>query len=178
MTFLINSPKMAPTKAQLLDDLKIRNSFSLGNAIRSLRKTKPGLKVGFTNGKFRVIHPGHSVFLTMCKTKCDILVVALNTDYSMRLLGSDPIFDTNERAFNIASLHVVDYVTVFDEENPYKCIVEVDPDIVFKGTDYKGKEVISANKPVEIIEIPFPIHTSDFIKTKEDRTESKKFFDI
>jgi bifunctional ADP-heptose synthase (sugar kinase/adenylyltransferase) len=55
---------------------------------------------------------------------------------------------------------------MFDEETPYKCISEVDPDVVFKGTDYKGKDVVSAGKQVEIIEIPFPIHTSDIIKEK------------
>jgi len=161
-------------KEEFLLDPKIRESFQLGNSIQGLKKRNPVIKIGFTNGKFRTITPSHCVFLSLCKTKCDILVVGLNSDYSLRLLNSQSKFDTKERAFALASLIPVDYVTVFDQDTPHLCISSINPDIVFKGPDYKPNEVVSSGKPVEIINHPFDIHVSDL----EDKETPKKYFNI
>ena len=179
MVHILQGAKKLPTKAELLYDPKIRDSFSLGNSIQSLRKTKPGIKIGFANGTFKVLTPAHCVFLTLCRTKCDLLVVGVNSDYSLRLNGKKSPFDAKERAFALASLHPVDYVSIFDEETPALCIANIDADLVFKGPDYKKDEVVAAGKEVEIIEHPFNIHTSDIMDTKIKESSGKyKYFDV
>lgn len=175
MTILLTGPQRIPTKSELLYDPKIRSAHSLGNALQTIKQTNNRLNVGFTNGTFKVLTPSHCVFLSLCKTKCDLLVVGVNSDYSLRLLGKKSPFTAQERAFAIASLSVVDYVCIFDEENPYLAITDIQPSKIFKGPDYKGKEVVSAGKPVEIIEHPFNIHTSDIMQTE---TSSPKFFKL
>lgn len=163
-------------REQLLYEPKVRNSMTLGNTVKAVKSQMVGQgrtpRVGFTNGKFRYLHPAHCVFLNLCKTRCDILIVAINGDYSLRVLGEKSPFDQKERAFALASLNFVDYITIFNEENPYLCIGQVDPDVIFKGPDYKDKEVISAGKPVEIIEHPFCVHASDL---EEEHAAEKRF---
>lgn len=173
MSLLINQGKQikALSKQDYLYDPKIRDSVSLGNAIQVLKKNNPRIKIGYTNGKFRTLTPAHCVFLSLCKTKCDILIVGLNSDYSLRLLKQESKFSTSERAFALATLSVVDYVCSFDEENPYLSISSVSPDVVFKGPDYKKEDVVSAGKDVEIIEHPFDIHVSDL----ENKSQNKYF---
>ncbi len=167
---IIEAPSGNPDA--LLYDPKIRSAMSLGNAIQTLRGGRNRVRIGFTNGKFRVLHPHHCVFLSLCRTRCDILVVAVNSDYSLRMLKEESKFQAKERAFAIASLGVVDYVTIFDEETPHLVIPQVNPDVIFKGADYADKEVISMGKPVEIISHPFNVHAADL------DTPPVKFFNI
>lgn len=171
MTILLTGAQKMPTKSELLYDPKIRSPHSLGNALQAIKQTKHGLKVGFTNGKFRTLTPAHCVFLSLCKTKCDILIVGVNSDYSLRLNGSESKFTGQERAFALASLSFVDYVCLFDEETPNLAITDIQPSCVFKGYDYEGKEVVSAGKPVEIIQHPFNVHVSDI----ENKNKTKFF---
>jgi D-beta-D-heptose 7-phosphate kinase/D-beta-D-heptose 1-phosphate adenosyltransferase len=175
MTILLTGAKKLPTKSELLYDPKIRSPHSLGNALSAIRQTNHRLKVGFTNGKFRTLTPSHCVFLSLAKTKCDILIVGVNSDYSLRLNKAESKFSGQERAFALASLSFVDYVCLFDEENPYLAITDIQPDLVFKGPDYKDKQVVSAGKPVEIIEHPFDIHVSDL---ENKQSASNKFFKL
>lgn len=162
------------SKNELLYDPKIRSYESLGNAIQSIKSSRR-VKVGFANGKFRVLHPGHCVFLGLCKTQCDILIVGVNSDYSLRLLKEQSPFDAKERAFALSNLSVVDYVTIFDEETPHLCISHLSPDVVFKGPDYKGEDVVSAGRPVMIIDHPFDVHATDVL---EPQQKEYKFFKI
>lgn len=165
-------------KSVLLYHPKIQNPWKVGNAIQSLKNKYPDTRIGFTNGKFRKLTPAHIVFLNLCKTRCNILIVAINSDYSLRLLKEFSPFSDRERAFMIANLDITNYVVLFDEENPYKIINEINPDVIFKGNDYKDKEVISANKPVEIIDIlEMQEHLNDIEKSDKDNevTEYKYF---
>ena len=170
---LITKPEGSLSKSELLMDPCIRDSFSLGNSIQLLKRRNPQTKIGFANGKFRVLTPAHCVFLSLCKTKCDILIAAVNGDYSLRLLGKKSSFSSQERAFALATLSVVDYVTIFDEETPALCISNINPDVIFKGPDYKKEEVVSAGKEVEIIQHPFDLHVSDI-----EGSKSNSFFDV
>lgn len=160
------------SRAEMLYDPKERPAWSIGQAVQSAKKRNPNLRIGFTNGKFRVLHPAHCIFLTLCRSRCDILVVGINSDYSLRLLGTKSEFDAKERAFALGSLNSVDYVTIFDEETPHLTISSINPDVVFKGPDYAKTEVISAGKPVEILQHPFDVHASDL------NQPTYKFFDL
>ncbi len=105
---------------------------------------KRGEKVVFTNGCFDIIHAGHVHYLAQSRELGDLLVVGLNTDKSVQILKGPkrPIFPQEDRALVLAALAAVDYVILFDEETPAELINEVQPDILVKGKDYEGKEVV------------------------------------
>jgi D-beta-D-heptose 7-phosphate kinase / D-beta-D-heptose 1-phosphate adenosyltransferase len=106
-----------------------------------------GLKVGFANGCFDLIHPGHVRLLTEARTRCDRLVVALNTDASVqRLKGpTRPLQNETARAIVMASLSPVDLVVLFGEETPLELIRALRPDVLVKGADYSIDEVVGAD---------------------------------
>lgn len=161
--------------AELLWDPKIRDPWSVGQALDLLKRDHPQTRIGFTNGTFKLLTPAHSVFLNLCKTRCDILVVGLNSDYSLRLLKKKSPFSDKERAFMLSQYEVVNYVCLFDEETPADLILKLGVDVVFKGYDYKDQEVVSAGKSVEILDHPFSVHTSDILKTKDSKF---KYFQV
>ena len=111
------------------------------------RWRKQGFKVGFTNGCFDLLHPGHISSLRQARAACDKLVVGLNSDASVkRLKGpSRPVQDENARATVLASLADVDAVVIFGEETPYDLIKTVRPDILVKGADYTIDKVVGAD---------------------------------
>jgi D-beta-D-heptose 7-phosphate kinase / D-beta-D-heptose 1-phosphate adenosyltransferase len=106
-----------------------------------------GLKVGLANGCFDLIHPGHVHLLTEARTRCDRLVVALNTDASVqRLKGpTRPLQSETARATVMASLSPVDLVVLFGEETPLELIQVLRPDVLVKGADYRIEEVVGAD---------------------------------
>jgi D-beta-D-heptose 7-phosphate kinase/D-beta-D-heptose 1-phosphate adenosyltransferase len=106
-----------------------------------------GLRVGFANGCFDLIHPGHIRLLTEARARCDRLVVALNTDDSVkRLKGpSRPLQSESARATVMASLAPVDLVTLFDEDTPFELIRALRPDVLVKGADYTIDKVVGAD---------------------------------
>ncbi len=108
---------------------------------------KAGKKVAFTNGCFDILHYGHVSYLEKAKKGNRILVVGLNSDASTRRLKGPtrPINPQKARAFVLAALESVDYVTVFNEDTPYKFIKAILPDILIKGADWKGKPVVGAD---------------------------------
>lgn len=174
MTFLINPGKNIP-KEDYLYDARILPALKVGAAIQLMKRYNPLAKIGFTNGTFKILTPAHCVFLSLCKSKCDLLIVGINSDYSLKLLNREAPFSTQERAFAVASIVGVDYVCPFDEETPGVIINQLAPSVIFKGYDYKDKEVVSGGFPVEIIEHPFNVHTSDILKSKD---ETFKFFKV
>lgn len=95
-------------------------------------------KIAFTNGCFDIIHTGHLHYLAKAKSLANILIVGVNSDQSVKKLKGPkrPVFNENDRAFHLASLHVVDYVIIFDEETPLKLIETLQPDVLVKGGDY------------------------------------------
>lgn len=106
-----------------------------------------GQKVGFTNGCFDLLHPGHVSLLTQARAQCDRLVVGLNSDQSVKRLKGEtrPVQSEASRATVLASLASVDLVVVFDEETPYDLIAALHPDVLVKGADYTVAQVVGAD---------------------------------
>ncbi|QRG05890.1 D-glycero-beta-D-manno-heptose 1-phosphate adenylyltransferase [Xanthobacter dioxanivorans] len=106
-----------------------------------------GLVVGFTNGCFDLIHPGHIELLRKARATCDRLVVALNTDASVRRLKGEtrPIQNETARAIVMAAIDSVDLVTLFDEDTPLSLIELLRPDRLIKGGDYSVATVVGAD---------------------------------
>lgn len=105
-----------------------------------------GLRVGFTNGCFDLLHPGHVSLMRQAKAACDRLVVGLNSDASVaRLKGpTRPVQSEAARAAVLASLATVDAVAIFGEDTPLELIREVRPDVLVKGADYTVETVVGA----------------------------------
>ncbi len=105
---------------------------------------RQGLRVGFTNGCFDLLHPGHVKLLAGARAACDRLVVGLNGDASVtRLKGAGrPVQPVMARAEVLAALEAVDLVVVFDEDTPEKLIARVQPTVLVKGSDYKREDVV------------------------------------
>ena len=106
-----------------------------------------GLVVGFTNGCFDILHPGHVSLLEQARAACDRLVVALNTDASVRRLKGEtrPVNTLDSRARVVAALRSVDCVTCFDEETPINLIRALLPDVLVKGADYTLDRVVGGD---------------------------------
>ena len=111
-----------------------------------------GKKVVFTNGVFDLIHSGHVDYLVKAKEMGDVLILALNTDSSVKRIKGNkrPILEQNERAFIVSNLKPVDYVTFFEEDTPAEIISDLIPDVLVKGADWAidkivGREVVEAN---------------------------------
>lgn len=131
-----------------------------------------GRRVVFTNGCFDLLHPGHVRYLQQARTLGDVLIVALNSDRSVRELKGEnrPILRQDERAEVMAALACVDYVTIFDEPTPRTVIAALLPDVLVKGGDW-GVEAIVGREEVEaaggqVLSLPFVdgCSTSDVIQ--------------
>ncbi len=105
-----------------------------------------GLRIGFTNGCFDVLHPGHVSLLRQARDACDRLVVGLNGDESVRRLKGErrPVQDEAARTAVLASLASVDLVVIFHEDTPIDLIQSLKPDLLVKGADYTQDEVVGA----------------------------------
>jgi D-beta-D-heptose 7-phosphate kinase/D-beta-D-heptose 1-phosphate adenosyltransferase len=102
-----------------------------------------GARVVFANGCFDILHVGHVRYLAEARRLGDALLVAVNSDRSVRALKGEgrPVMNEAERAEVLAALAAVDFVTVFDEESPRRLISEVLPDVLVKGGDYAPEEI-------------------------------------
>jgi D-beta-D-heptose 7-phosphate kinase/D-beta-D-heptose 1-phosphate adenosyltransferase len=116
-----------------------------------------GKKIVFTNGCFDILHRGHVSYLDKAKSLGDVLILGLNSDASVkRLKGNDrPINSEEDRAFVLAALEAVDFVVIFDEDTPYELISALKPNILVKGADYEGKEVVGSDLVDEVKLIEF-----------------------
>jgi len=105
---------------------------------------RQGLRVGFTNGCFDLLHPGHVRLLAAARAACDRLVLGLNSDASVtRLKGAGrPVQDAQARAEVLAALEAVDLVVVFEEDTPLELIRRVKPTVLVKGGDYTRETVV------------------------------------
>ena len=103
-----------------------------------------GLRVGFTNGCFDILHPGHVKVLTAARGACDRLIVGLNSDASTkRLKGAGrPVQNERARAEVLAALEAVDLVAIFEEDTPIDLITKVRPSVLVKGGDYTREQVV------------------------------------
>jgi D-beta-D-heptose 7-phosphate kinase/D-beta-D-heptose 1-phosphate adenosyltransferase len=124
---------------------KVRPREALVDELAARRRQ--GQHVSFTNGCFDVLHAGHVQYLQEARAQGDLLVVGLNSDASVRnLKGSGrPVNPVEARAFVLAGLAAVDYLTVFDESTPLELIRELRPDVLVKGADYRREEVAGAD---------------------------------
>ncbi|KAB2836163.1 MAG: D-glycero-beta-D-manno-heptose-7-phosphate kinase [Caedimonadaceae bacterium] len=107
-----------------------------------------GLKVGFTNGCFDVLHPGHLKLLNEAKSQCDRLVVAVNTDRSVSALKGParPIHSEQDRSVMLSAFDCVDIVVAFDQDTPFELIQHLRPDVLVKGSDYTVDTVVGAKE--------------------------------
>ncbi|HWX61340.1 D-glycero-beta-D-manno-heptose 1-phosphate adenylyltransferase, partial [Bradyrhizobium sp.] len=119
---------------------------------------KQGLRIGFTNGCFDILHPGHVKILTAARAACDRLVVGLNSDASTRRLKGEgrPVQDERARAEVLAALEAVDLVAIFEDDTPIRLITEIKPNVLVKGGDYTretvvGHEIVEAHGGVVML---------------------------
>lgn len=131
----------------------MKELLSLDEFLEIRKKIKQeGKKLVFTNGCFDIIHRGHVSYLNRAKVLGDYLVVALNSDDSVRRLKGEgrPINKLEDRAFVVANLKAVDFVVSFDEDTPFEIISAIIPDVLVKGGDWQvdqivGRDVVEAN---------------------------------
>ena len=148
---------------------KYSNVNELVDHTNSLKRKN--LIIGFTNGCFDLLHPGHLFLLSKAKELCDFLIVALNSDSSVRSLkGLDrPVENEDLRCSNLAKLEYVDSVIVFSEVTPLDLIKQLTPQVLIKGADYIKKDSVGADYvtknggKVEIIDILSDYSTSKLI---------------
>ncbi len=107
-----------------------------------------GWRVGFTNGCFDLLHPGHVHLLEQCRAACDRLIVGINADASVRRLkgASRPVQSEAARAAVLASLASVDLVVIFEEDTPLDLLSMIRPDVLIKGSDYTRDTVVGARE--------------------------------
>ncbi|MFZ1036725.1 MAG: D-glycero-beta-D-manno-heptose 1-phosphate adenylyltransferase [Smithella sp.] len=121
---------------------KILERNALSNELEKLRKK--GKKIAFTNGCFDILHVGHVRYLREAKKTADVLVLALNSDSSVRSIKGEkrPLMNENERAEILAALEFIDFITIFEELTPLELICCLKPDILIKGGDWPEEKVV------------------------------------
>lgn len=124
---------------------KILSQPALKRRLANLRRS--GKRVVFTNGCFDLIHPGHIRYLRAARRLGDVLVVALNSDDSVRRLKGPrrPLVPERARCEVVAALEMVDYVTTFSDDTPYALIKDLQPDVLVKGGDWQPDEIVGAD---------------------------------
>lgn len=148
---------------------KIRPLDALEDELERLRAT--GKRVVFTNGCFDILHPGHARYLCAARAMGDYLVVAVNSDRSVREIKGDkrPVVPEDARMEMLAALEFVDAVVLFDEADPYRLIGRLRPDVLVKGGDWHLERIVGADLVREaggmVRSIPFVpgFSTSDLI---------------
>ena len=126
-----------------------------------------GKRVVFTNGCFDIIHIGHVRYLRAARSLGDVLVVALNTDRSVsRIKPGRPVTPEAQRAEVVASLGMVDYVTMFGEDTPYELIKLLKPGVLVKGGDWKREEIVGSDIVPDTRSLPYVrgISTTEIIE--------------
>ena len=126
----------------------VRKVKSLGGVVRAVRAAqRAGRRVVFTNGCFDLLHRGHTRYLEQARALGDLLVVAINSDASVRALKgpSRPVVPAEQRAEVLAALAAVDLVAIFDELDPARVIRAVRPDVLVKGGDWPISQIVGAD---------------------------------
>jgi rfaE bifunctional protein nucleotidyltransferase chain/domain len=125
---------------------KILTKTTLQRRLSALRGS--GRTIVFTNGCFDILHVGHVRFLKRARRLGDTLVVGLNRDRSVRRLGKGsnrPVHRQEDRAEVLASLEMVDFVTIFNEDTPLKLIAAIRPEVLVKGGDWSVERIVGAD---------------------------------
>ena len=144
----------------------MRDKFILPRELESRLRGEPRPMV-FTNGVFDILHRGHVTYLAQAKSLGAFLIVALNTDSSVKRLGKGvdrPINKTEDRIAVIEALQSVDAVTSFDEDTPLNLIMRIKPDILVKGGDWAENQIVGSTEAKQwggsAVSIPFQFDTS------------------
>jgi D-beta-D-heptose 7-phosphate kinase/D-beta-D-heptose 1-phosphate adenosyltransferase len=142
----------------------ISKEYKTSNIIKKLILLKrSGMRIGFTNGCFDLLHQGHLYSISEARKKCDYLIIGLNSDISVaKLKGSNrPIDEQTYRVLKLSKLSDVDAIIIFNDDTPLRLIKDINPDILFKGVDYKDREIVG----------------SKFVKEKGGKVELLDFLD-
>jgi D-beta-D-heptose 7-phosphate kinase/D-beta-D-heptose 1-phosphate adenosyltransferase len=133
---------------------KASTKKELKNKVQKLQKA--GKKVVFTNGCFDLLHTGHASLFEKAKTLGDVLIVAINSDKSLKGLKGPkrPLVGQKDRAKLLLSLKPIDYVVVFDEQTPEELLSQLKPDILVKGGDYKLSEIVGRQHVKKVYRYP------------------------
>jgi D-beta-D-heptose 7-phosphate kinase/D-beta-D-heptose 1-phosphate adenosyltransferase len=134
--------KLLPDASLAAEEKIVASLEALDARVRGWREE--GLRVGFTNGCFDILHPGHVRVITEARAACDRLIVGLNSDGSVRRLkGPDrPVQNQRARAEVLAALEAVDLVAIFEEDTPLDLIARIKPMVLVKGGDYTREQVV------------------------------------
>jgi D-beta-D-heptose 7-phosphate kinase/D-beta-D-heptose 1-phosphate adenosyltransferase len=138
---------------------KVLSVHELQKVLALLRST--GKKVVFTNGCFDILHTGHTRYLARARSLGDLLVVAVNSDASVRTIkgATRPVNSEADRMETLAALEAVDFVTLFSEPDPYGVIKELQPDVLVKGGDWPiekiiGRDIVEARGGT-VVNVPY-----------------------
>ena len=134
--------RLLPHAALAAEEKIVFDRSTLENHLGPWRRR--GLRIGFTNGCFDLLHPGHIRLLAAARAACDCLIVGLNSDGSVRGLKGEgrPVQNQQARAEVLAALEAVDMVVIFDEPTPLKLITQIGPQVLVKGADYRLEDVV------------------------------------
>jgi rfaE bifunctional protein nucleotidyltransferase chain/domain len=154
---------------------KIMDRQALMERAASLRSE--GKTLVFTNGCFDILHAGHVRYLSAARNQGDVLMVGLNSDKSVSSIKPKgrPIVSQDHRAEVLASLSCVDYVTFFDEPDPFSLILALAPDVLVKGADWAEEDIVGAKQVrarggrVVRVDLVPGISTSDIIRRIKER---------
>lgn len=135
----------------------------LNDLLKKLREEEKTIVT--TNGCFDILHVGHVRYLEKTKSYADVLIVALNSDKSVKSIKGEnrPINNENDRAEVLSALRSVDYVVLFDEDSPIDLLLKIKPDVYTKGADYTVETLPEAKK---ILEIGTKIEFISFVEGK------------
>ncbi|MBF0319259.1 MAG: D-glycero-beta-D-manno-heptose 1-phosphate adenylyltransferase [Nitrospirae bacterium] len=133
---------------------KIRTIEELAEIVAEIRAA--GRKIVFTNGCFDILHAGHVQYLQEARGLGDILIVAVNSDDSVRRLKPlRPIVPQAQRAAVLSALAAVDFVVIFAEDTPFKTISALRPHVLVKGGDWQKKDIVGSDIVPEVHSLPF-----------------------
>ncbi len=146
---------------------KIKTASELQKTILNLKRKKK--TIVFTNGCFDLLHPGHLKILNTAKRKGDIVVVGLNSDFSVKKIKGKkrPILSQKARAKILENIASVDFIVIFNQTTPYALIKKLKPDVLVKGGDWKNTQIVGRNlvKRICRVKISPGYSTSRIIRT-------------
>ncbi|MCF8085951.1 MAG: D-glycero-beta-D-manno-heptose 1-phosphate adenylyltransferase, partial [Desulfohalobiaceae bacterium] len=118
--------------------------FTAEQILNSTKDPGQSRRTVFTNGCFDLLHRGHIDYLLRCKSLGNILIVGLNSDESVRRLKGDkrPVTREQDRAFVLAALECVDFVIIFEQDDPLQLIQTIQPDVLVKGGDWSPEKIV------------------------------------
>ncbi len=149
-TAMVLAEEVEAERSMLTDgEVVARGALVTAETALRLRRIwkRQGLSVGFTNGCFDLLHPGHVSLLRQAAAGCDRLILGLNSDASVRRLKGDgrPVQTENNRAAVLGALEPVNLVVIFDEDTPAALIELLVPDLLVKGADYRIEDIVGAD---------------------------------